>query len=191
MNSLIKLALAIATCTLLSAAMAAPPNLPRDSVYQLDARLQDQHAQMRYWSSNRGEVRVVTMFYSNCPHACPLIVETIKSVEAALSGDERKRLQIDMISFDAERDTPTRLKTMAAQRGVDDPRWHLYRAAPAEATQLGALLGVRFRKLADGEFNHSSVLILLDSEGRILTRSTQLGSADPKFVSAIRKALAQ
>ena len=169
---------------------AAPPTaLPRDSVYQLDAALQDQAGRTQRWSANRGEVRIVTMFYSSCPHACPLIVETIKSVELALTPSERKQLHVDMVSFDPERDTPARLTAMAAQRGVDDPRWHLYRAESADALQLGALLGVRYRKLADGEFNHSSVLILLDAEGRILARSTQLGSADAKFVGVVRKTL--
>ena len=56
---------------------------------------------------------------------------------------------------------------------------------------LAALLGVRYRVLADGEFNHTSALILLDAEGRVVARTETLGSKpDPVFLAAVRKTLA-
>ncbi|MFN0300396.1 MAG: SCO family protein, partial [Burkholderiales bacterium] len=110
--------------------------LPRDSVYQLDAVMEDQDGRSRPWSANRGEVRIVTMFYSSCPHACPLIVETIKAVEAAVPAAERSRLKVDLLSFDHERDTPAHLKKMVAQRSIDESRWHLYRTDDASARRL-------------------------------------------------------
>lgn len=163
--------------------------LPRDSVYQLAAVLENQDGHSQRWAANRGEVRIVTMFYSSCPHACPLIVETIKAVEAALPGAERLRLKVDMVSFDHERDTPAQLKKVVSQRSIDEARWHLYRTDDASARRLGGLLGVQYRRLSDGEYNHSSVLILLDAEGRILMRSNRIGMPDPKFVAAVRGAL--
>ena len=69
-------------------------------------------------SVETGEVRIVTMFYSSCPYACPLIVETIKAVEAALPAAERLRLKVDMVSFDHDRDTPAQLKKVVAQRSI-------------------------------------------------------------------------
>jgi protein SCO1/2 len=50
---------------------------------------------------------------------------------------------------------------------------------------------VRYRKLANGEFNHSSELILLDAEGRVLARTDKLGGVpDPAFVAKVRQAVA-
>ena len=52
------------------------------------------------------------------------------------------------------------------------------------------MLGIRYRLLADGEFNHSSALILVDANGRILARTEKIGSKpDPEFVAAVRKAV--
>jgi protein SCO1/2 len=49
---------------------------------------------------------------------------------------------------------------------------------------------VRYRQLADGEFNHTSALLLLDREGRIVARTEKIGSvADPDFVAAVHHAL--
>jgi protein SCO1 len=51
------------------------------------------------------------------------------------------------------------------------------------------VLGVRYRELANGEFNHTSALLLLDADGRILARTEQVGSTpDPEFIAAVRKA---
>ena len=56
---------------------------------------------------------------------------------------------------------------------------------------IAGVLGVRYRQLANGEFNHSSELILLDADGRILARSDKVGSVpDPAFVAQVRRALA-
>lgn len=174
-----------------STAVASAADLPRDSVYQLDATLQDQDGRRASWSSHRGRPRIVTMFYSSCPHTCPLIVEAIKSLEAGLPAASRARLNVDLISFDTIRDTPEKLKALAISRSVDELRWHLYRTDEASIRQLSGLLGIQYRQLPDGEFNHSSVIILLDEEGRIAARSDRIGAEDPKFVLAIARSLAR
>jgi protein SCO1/2 len=49
---------------------------------------------------------------------------------------------------------------------------------------------VRYRKLADGDFNHTSALILLDADGRIIARTEKMGAVpDPEFLKAVKKAL--
>ena len=53
------------------------------------------------------------------------------------------------------------------------------------------VLGIRYRELADGEFNHTSELVLLDAEGRIVARTDQVGTRpDPRFLAATRALLA-
>ena len=50
------------------------------------------------------------------------------------------------------------------------------------------MLGVQYRALPNGDFNHSTNLILLDADGRIAGRTAQLGSADPAFVKQVKAA---
>jgi len=54
--------------------------------------------------------------------------------------------------------------------------------------KLAAVLGIQYRALKNGDFNHTTALILLDADGRIAGRSTQLGNADPAFVKAVKAA---
>jgi hypothetical protein len=47
-----------------------------------------------------------------------------------------------------------------------------------------------YRQLANGDFTHTSGLLLLDRDGRIVARTEHVGSvADPAFVRAVRHAL--
>ena len=64
------------------------------------------------------------------------------------------------------------------------------RAQANDVRRIAAVLGVQYKRLDDGEFSHSSALVLLDAQGRVLARSEKLGEADPEFVGAVQRALA-
>lgn len=167
---------------------ADPRPLPGNSVYQYQAMLLDQGGKAVAWRGLRGKPRLVAMFYSNCPYMCPLIIETGKGIDHALTPAERARIGVSMVSLDPKRDTPAALKALAAKRKVD-PRWQLLQPKPQDLRAIAGLLQVRYRALADGEFNHTSAWILLDAEGRELARTEVMGPRpDPQFLAAVRKA---
>ena len=185
-------ALLVCVSTLaVAAAPAAPAALPRDSVYQLSVPLRDQAGRQSDWRTRRGKPQLVAMFYTSCPFICPLIVDSGKGVEKALTPAEQARLDILLISMDPERDTPAALADIADKRKLDTARWTLASPLPEDVRQVAGVLGIRFRKLADGEFNHTSALVLLDAEGRIVARTEKIGSVpDPEFLAAVRRLLA-
>lgn len=132
--------------------------------------------------------RIVTMFYASCPMACPLAIAALGHIDRQLSAAQRARLEVLMISFDPERDTTAALQHMATARHLDS-RWLLARSAPQDVRWLSARLDIPYRKLPDGSFNHASVFILVDGNGRELARTNYTGTPDPEFVAAIRRAL--
>ncbi|GHB97704.1 SCO family protein [Thermomonas carbonis] len=184
-------AAAIAAAASTAFAAAGKP-LPPDSVYQLALPLTDQAGRTADWRGLRGKPRVVSMFYTSCQYICPLIVDSGKAIEHQLTAAERGRIGIVLISMDPARDTPAALRKVFDKRGLDANRWSLASPPPADVRSVAALLGIRYRRLADGEFNHTSALVLLDAEGRIVARTEQVGSKpDPAFVAAVRKAAAR
>jgi protein SCO1/2 len=171
------------------AAPAAAP-LPKDSVYQLALPLTDQHGRTADWRQHRGQPQVVAMFYTSCQYICPLIVDSGKAVEHALTPAEQANLGILLISMDPKRDTPATLMTVAKKRDLDASRWSLASPRADDVRSAAGVLGVRYRQLADGEFNHTSALLLLDREGRIVARTEKIGSvADPEFIAAVHRVL--
>lgn len=162
--------------------------LPRDSVYQLPLSLTDQSGHVADWRTHRGKPQMVTMFYTSCPYMCPMIVDSAKTIDKALTPTQRQRLGVLLISLDPEHDTPAALQSLAGKRSLDTTRWMLATPAPDGVRAAAGVLGIRYRKLADGSFNHTSALLLLDADGRIVARTEQIGGPpDPQFLAAVRK----
>jgi protein SCO1 len=176
---------------LIAAALVQATPLPRDSVYQLTAPLTDQSGRHLTLASKRGSPQLVVMFYTSCKFICPTIIDTVLDLDRKLTVVERPRLGVLLISLDPQHDDPSALKAVADQRGLDLTRWTLTQPQPADVRAIASLLGVRYRALADGEFNHTGVLVLLDADGRIVARSEQTnGTVDPQFLGRVRMVLA-
>ncbi len=173
-------------------AASPPAPLPRDSVYRLPVPLTDQAGRRFDWGQRRGQVQLVSMFYSSCQYICPLIVDSGKALEKRLTPAERERLGILLISMDPKRDTPAALLSVVGKRKLDAAHWTLASPPPGQVREVAGVLGIRYRALADGEFNHTSALVLLDAEGRILARTERMGSrVDPDFLMQVRSSLRQ
>jgi len=186
------LALMLAMPTMAIAAMPSPLPLPPESVLQQEGAFTDQSGKLFHLADRRGHVQIVSMFYSSCTYTCPLMIDSALGIEHALTPAQRDALRILLVSFDPQRDTPVVLQALATKRHLDAQRWTLARADDGSVRKLAALLGVRYRKLANGDFNHTSGLILLDADGRIVAKTDQIGPLpDPKFLAAVQAALHQ
>jgi protein SCO1/2 len=172
-----------------SITLAAPP-LPGDSVYRLDAALTDHEGRATTLAALRGGPVLASMFYSSCEMVCPMIFETIRQTLKALPAAERDGVKVLLVSFDPARDTPAVLKKTAQDHGCD-AHWTLATGDAATVRRVAAALGIQYRRLDSGEYNHSTVIELLDTDGRIVARTGKLGAVDPDFVKAIRQSTAK
>lgn len=186
--------LALAFATSSPAAPAAPAEqsikdaapLPGDSVYQLPAALTDQAGRAFRLDERRGQPMLVSMFYTSCQFVCPMLIDALLDTDKQLKDGEREHLGVLVVSFDPAHDSVAVLKHTADERGLDTTRWSLARTDPATTRKLASVLGIQYRALANGDFNHTTVLLLLDAQGRIVARTSRLGNADPAFVKRVR-----
>ena len=118
---------------------------------------------------------LVSMFYTSCDMVCPMIFETVHATLRALPPAERAATRVLLVSFDPEHDTVPVLKKTYAQRQCN-AQWTLARTDDATARKVAAVLGIQYRKLSNGEFNHSSTIELLDKQGRIVAKTGKLGA---------------
>ncbi len=78
-----------------------------------------------------------------------------------------------------------------AQRHRAPEDWRFLSPATDDVRALANVLDVSYRFREDGSINHTSVLVLLDAQGRILVRSEVVAAApDPAFLQQVRTALA-
>jgi protein SCO1/2 len=184
----IKAAIAMSVM-LLTAGGGVRAEVPSDSLYNIDVPLETAAGRHIRFSTGAGRVRIVTMFYANCPMACPLIIDTLKNLDSGLDPHERERLDILMVSMDPSHDTPAALTRVTHERRISDARWTLARASVPDTRKLAAILGIQYRELADGTFDHTSTLVLLDPQGRVLARSSKLGMPATEFLYAVKRAV--
>ena len=147
---------------------------PGPSIYELPIELVDEGGTRLELGFARGKAVLVAMFYASCSIACPLLLSEVHQVLDELPNDARDDVHVLFVSFDAARDTPAKLAALASERKLDS-RWTLAAANDADARALAAVLGVKYRRLANGEFAHGSTIVALDGEGREIARTDSLG----------------
>ncbi len=170
---------------------AAPATaLPSTSLYQLPAALNNQDGKAFKLRELRGRPVLVSMFYNSCEFVCPMLIDTMRLTQQALDQDSRERLSMLLITFDPARDDIKTLKTVARQRELDPARWTLARTDAASVRKIAATLDIQYRRLESGEYNHTTVLVLLDADGRVLGRTRTMGAVDPEFVKLVHDTIA-
>ncbi|MBI3870500.1 MAG: SCO family protein [Verrucomicrobia bacterium] len=164
--------------------------LSGQSLYQLDSMWTSDEGREIKLAALRGRVQVVAMMFTRCQYACPAIVHDLKRIEGALSDSERANVGFTLISFDSERDSVEALRDYRQTQRLAPGRWTLLRGGPDDVLELAALLGVKFKKDASGQFSHSTLIATLNPEGEIVLKQSGLHQDLEQAVRAVRSAAA-
>ncbi|MFI5337326.1 MAG: SCO family protein [Opitutales bacterium] len=143
------------------------------SIYQLDGRFTDDHGRPFALGELKGRPVGLDMLFATCGYASPLTVTDLLAIQGRLPAEQRGRAVFVLVSFDDVRDTPAVLAQYRARRGLDG-QWILLHGDAGAVRELAALLGVKYRREADGSFSHSNVISILNAEGEIVHQRTGL-----------------
>jgi len=127
------------------------------------------------------------MFFASCQFTCPLTVVRLKQLEAALPPEIQAKVGFTLVSFDSVRDTPTALKNYRTQHALSSDAWTLLNGSPNSVLDLAAVLGVKFKQDAQGQFSHSNLITLLNSEGEIVHQFAGLNPDNQQMTAEIKK----
>ena len=160
------------------------------SLYQLDSTWTNDTGHSLKLSALQGRVQVVAMFFASCQYACPVIVHNMKRLEAALPKTAQTNVHFVLVTFDTQHDTPEALRTYREHQELPTDRWALLRAAPDDTLELAALLGVKYKREATGQFAHSNLITVLNANGEIIHQQAGLNRDINETVKAIERAVA-
>lgn len=130
-----------------AAANPAAAREQRSRAWFTDTVLIDQDGQQRRFYTDLlapGEPRValVHALFTSCSSACPLIVQKLLEVRAALPETAAREFWILSLSIDPLNDTPQQLKSFAAKQGADGPQWRFLTGTHACVARVGRRLGL-------------------------------------------------
>jgi protein SCO1/2 len=164
----------------------AAPRLTDKSLYQIESTWTNDQARPLKLRALKGRPQILTMFFSHCNYACPLLVQQMKQIEARLPKEILNNIGFVLVSYDTERDTPQALADYRRQHALAAERWTILRGEYDDVLELSALLGVKFKKDASGNFMHSNVITLLNSDGEIAFQQTGLKFDPDEFISRLK-----
>ena len=159
------------------------------SLYQLDSEWTSDVGRKVKLGVFEGRPQVVALFFTHCEYACPIIVNDLRRIEAALPEKIRDRVDFLLVSIDTERDTPEVLHAYRESRKLPVAHWSLLHGGEEDVRELAALLGVNYRKDARGQYAHSNVLTVLNARGEIVRQLTGLNQDVAPIVQTIEKTL--
>ena len=158
-------AAAAAACCPAEVAPATP--LPDKSLYQLASSWTNDFGQSMKLEALRGHVQVVVLFFAQCTYACPVLLHDMQRLEEALPAATRAKVHFTLVTIDPERDTPASLQAFRKGRKLGADRWHFLQGDPNDTLELAAVLGVKYKREANGGFAHSNLITVLDPEGEV------------------------
>lgn len=177
-----------ATAPTTASTLVPASDLPGDSLYRLGRPLVGADGQRTSFDRFRGHPVVVSMFYGTCPAACPMLIEDARALMAKLDEGVREKVRVLFVSFDPVRDDPALLAALGELYSLDPARWAMTTASADDARELAAALGIRYRpRLADGGFDHTSSLVILDPRGVEVARVDGLGEPVDAAVTRLRE----
>jgi len=131
--------------------------------------------------ASRGDV------FSNCEYACPILVNDMRKLEAALPKDVLAKVDFALVSFDTKRDTPEALASFRKKERLPVASWTLLRGENDDVRELAALLGINYVQDARGQFAHTNMITLLNAEGEIAFQQAGLGQGSAELAAEIVK----
>lgn len=169
----------------------APGAFTDKSIYQTESHwTTDQQKQIKL-SALAGYPQVVAMFFANCQFACPIIVNDMKRIEAALPAALRDRVRFTLVTFDTQRDTPAALAQYRQAHNLPLAHWALLHSQPDDVQELALLLGLKFKADANGQFSHSNVITILNAQGEIVHQQIGLNQDIKESVRLLQQLTAK
>ena len=157
------------------------------SLYQLASTWTDDAGREMKLGKLRGRPQVLTMFFSNCEFACPLLVNDMQKIERALPAEVRKRVDFVLVSFDTARDSVRALHAYREKMKLSPAHWTLLRGGEDDIRELAALLGVNYQRDARGQFSHSNLITVLNADGEIVHQQAGLNTDPQETVQVLQK----
>jgi len=138
--------------------------------------------------SLRGRVLVVSFVFTTCVEACPLVTAQLARVQARARTEKLDgRVRFVSITLDPIIDTPDVLRRYADAYGIDLTTWHFLTGTSDDVARVVRAFGLN--AVARERIVHGSLVVLVDGQGRIAERRTDLELDPDRLLASLRKLL--
>ena len=138
----------------------------------------------------KGKPTLIYFGYTFCPDVCPTSLLLMETAMDQLGNDANKKVNLVFITVDPERDTPQLLKGYVPNFG---PTFIGLTGTPEQIAAAARAYRVYFQKVPGKEgspylMDHSSIVYLLDRNGRFVAHFTHEAKAEA-IAAAVKRQL--
>src|SRR5258708_21337179 len=142
--------------------------------------LTDQDGRTVTSDSLKGKPTLIYFGFTYCPDVCPTSLLLMETAIEKLGPDAAKKVNLVFITIDPERDTPQLLKGYVENFG---PTFIGLTGTPQQIADVARAYRVYYQKVPGKEggpylMDHSSIVYLLDPNGRFVTHFTPQPQAE-------------
>lgn len=128
----------------------------------------------------KGKPTLIYFGFTYCPDVCPTSLLLMEAALEQLGPDAAKKVNVVFITIDPERDTPELLKGYVPNFG---PTFIGLTGAPQQIADVARAYRVYYQKVPSKDggpylMDHSSIIYLLDRNGRFVTHFTHDAKAE-------------
>jgi protein SCO1/2 len=164
-----------------------PGKYSEKSIYQLTSDWTDADGKKVRLDSLRGRPVVLVLFFTNCQHSCPFIVNDLKAMQKALSGRASDRVQFVLVSIDPARDSAAALAEFRTKHKLTGERWTLLTGNPDSVRQVAEKIGFNYAPGSQTQFAHSLLVTVLDGKGEIAHQQAGIGADRKGAIATLEK----
>lgn len=165
----------------------APGQFTDQSIYQVESKWKTDDGKEIQLGDLAGRPQILVMFFASCHYACPVLLNDVRRIEAALPDNVRGKVGVTLVSFDTKRDTPQALAEFREAQNLPADRWRLLSGTDDNIPELAALLGVRYKQDAAGQFMHSNLITILNAKGEIVHQQIGLNQDITESVRVLKQ----
>jgi protein SCO1/2 len=158
-----------------------------NSIYQLKSIWRDENNTEVSLNKFYGKKVILSMIYTNCTIACPVIVNEMQRLEALIPGNAVNNYNFVVVSIDPKRDTPSRMKKFAEDRNLNLKRWTLLTGSVYNIAELAQAIGFRYKENQSGLFKHSNLITFINTKGEITDKIEGLNPKNEEFLTLLNK----
>jgi protein SCO1/2 len=156
-----------------------------NSIFQLKTVWKDQTGKDIMLNQFMDKKVVMALIYTNCPTACPVIVNKIQSLESLIDKKTINDYRFVLVSIDPIRDTPQELRKFAEEKNLDLHYWTLLTGSENDIAELAQMVGFKYRRNKSGSFTHSNLITFINKAGEIENQSEGLNQDTEKLLAML------
>jgi cytochrome oxidase Cu insertion factor (SCO1/SenC/PrrC family) len=148
--------------------------------------LVDQAGAVLRSESLKGRAVVVSFVFTTCAEACPLITAQLARTQTRVRSEKLDdRVRFVSITLDPTTDRPDVLRRYADAYGIDLASWHFLTGAADDVARVVRAFGLS--AVVRERVTHGSLVVLVDRQGRIAERRTDLELDPDRLLASLRK----